>query len=277
MPRSIHIHFVISFVCNRQALISVNGELLNKQLNRSCPQGRILSPFLWLILINGLLDINLPLAARIQAFADDTALSTISDFLNEIETTANSLLNVIQKWGLSVKLRFNPLKCEALIFTRKTKLQPITLIMNNQQLSVVTEFKYLVVWLDQRLNWHEHFDEAVPKTRRLIFAVNRCTRLKWRLSSEVLRVLWKQAFELILLYGCPIWSPALRINILVNKLRQVQFLIACKIIRSFKTVSFEFEASTVLANIVPVELSAKERITLFALKHIDFVITVLTC
>ena len=98
-----------------------------------------------------------------------------------------------------VKLRFNPLKCEAVIFTRKTKLQPITLIMNNQQLSVVTEFKYLGVWLDQRRNWHKLFDEAVAKTKRLIFAVNRCTRLKWGRSSEVLRVLWKQAFEPILL------------------------------------------------------------------------------
>ena len=159
-------------------------------------------------------------------------------------------------------------KCEAVIFTRKTKLQPITLIMNNQQLSVVTEFNYFGVWLDQRLNWHKHFGEAVAKTKRLIFAVNRCTRLKWGLSSEVLRVLWKQAFEPILLYGCTVWSPALRINILVNKLRQVLSLVAHKIIRSL-TVSFE--ASTVLANIVPFELSAKERITLFVLKHIDLV------
>ena len=94
--------------------------------------------------MNGLLDINLPLAAQIQAFADDTALITVGDSLHEIETTANSILHVIHKWGLLVKLRFNLLKCEAVIFTRKTKLQPITLIMNNQQLSVVTEFKYLV-------------------------------------------------------------------------------------------------------------------------------------
>ena len=47
-----YIHFIASFLCNRQALISVNEEYLHKQLNRSCPQGGILSPLLWLILRN---------------------------------------------------------------------------------------------------------------------------------------------------------------------------------------------------------------------------------
>ena len=81
---AVYIHFIASFLCHREALISVNGEYLHKQLNRSCPQGGILSPLLWLILINDLLEITLPISAEIQAFAGDTALSTISDSLHEI-------------------------------------------------------------------------------------------------------------------------------------------------------------------------------------------------
>ena len=55
---------------------------------------------------------------------------------------------------------------------------------------------------------HRHIDEIVDKSKRLIFAVHRCTKLKWGLSSEVLHTLWREAFEPILLYGCPIWYPA---------------------------------------------------------------------
>ena len=199
-----YIHFIGSFLCYRQATISVNGELITKQLNRSCPHGGILSPFLWLILINDLLTITLPISADIQWFADDTALSIVSNSLKEIETIANSLQDVIHKWGLSVKLNFNPIKCEAVIFTRKINTIPITLTMNNQNIKIIQEAKYLGIWLDRRLNWHRHIDKIVAKSKRLIFAVHRCTKLKWGLSSEVLRTLWRQAFEPILLYGCPI-------------------------------------------------------------------------
>ena len=151
-----YIHFIASFLCNRQATISINGELITKQLNRSCPQGGILPPFLWLILINDLLTITLPISADIQCFADDAALSIVSNSLKEIETIANSLLDVIHKWGLSVKLSFNPIKCEAVIFTGKINMIPITLTMNNQNIKIVHEAKYLGVWLDRRLNWQRH-------------------------------------------------------------------------------------------------------------------------
>ena len=45
-----HVHFIASYLYHREATISVNGGF--KLLNRSRPQGEILSPFLWLILIN---------------------------------------------------------------------------------------------------------------------------------------------------------------------------------------------------------------------------------
>ena len=90
--------------------------------------------------------------------------------------------------------------------------------MDNKEISIVSEAKYLGIWLDQKLNWHRHIEETVAKSKRLIFTVNRTTRLKWGLSSEVLRILWRQAFEPIILYSCPIWSPALRNHILLNKL-----------------------------------------------------------
>ena len=186
--------FIASFLCNWQVTISVDGELLNKQLNRSCPQSGILSPFLWLILINDLLTITLPNLADIQASADDTALTITG------KEIANSLLDVIHKWGLSVKLTFNPTKCEAVIFTRKMNVTPITgLIMNNQKIAIVPEAKYFGIWLDRRLNWHRNANEIVTKSRGLIFPVHRCTKLKWRLSNEFLSILWRQAFEPILL------------------------------------------------------------------------------
>ena len=116
---------------------------------------------------------------------------------------------------------------------------------------------------------HRHIDEIVAKSKGLIFAVHRCTKLKWGLSSEVLRTLWRQAFEPILLYGCPIWYPALRNKVLLTKLHQVQSLIARKVIRAYKTVSFD--ASTVLADIIPIELVANKRATFSAIKHFELI------
>ena len=94
-----NIRFITSFLCSRQALISVNGELLNKQLNLSCPQGGILSPYLSLILINGILGIYLLLTAQIQAFADDTALSIISDSLTLPDVRGEGVAPIPQRFS----------------------------------------------------------------------------------------------------------------------------------------------------------------------------------
>ena len=67
-----YIPFVASFLCNCQALISVNGELL-KQSVKSLLFTRRYTVSISLV---GLLDINLPLVAQIQAFADDIVLVT---------------------------------------------------------------------------------------------------------------------------------------------------------------------------------------------------------
>ena len=61
----------------------------------------------------------------------------------------------------------------------------------------------------------------------------------------------------------------MRNNVLLTKLHQVQSLIARKIIRAYKTVPFE--ASTVLADIIPIELSTRKRATLFAIKHFGLI------
>ena len=58
-------------------------------------------------------------------------------------------------------------------------------------------------------------------------------------------------------------------NKVLTKLHQVQSLIARKIIRAYKTVSFD--ASTVLADIIPIELYANKWATLFAIKHFELI------
>ena len=74
------------------------------------------------------MNIDLSAQTDVQAFADDTALSTISNSVDEIQSIANSLLDLIHKWGVSVKLNFNLAKCEAVLLTRKTKIKDINLV-----------------------------------------------------------------------------------------------------------------------------------------------------
>ena len=113
------------------------------------------------------MNIHLPAQTDIQTFADDTALSIISNSPDEIQSIANSLPDVIHKWGVSVKLNFNPAKCEAVLFTRKTEIKDINLVMNNQTIKIVKDAKYLGIFSDQKLNWHKHIYETLAKPKDL--------------------------------------------------------------------------------------------------------------
>ena len=59
-------------------------------------------------------------------------------------------------------------------------------------------------------------------------------------NKRLLNEIWTGCIEQILLHGCPAWIPLLKINKrVVRKIESVQRLVAIKMIRGFKTISYE--------------------------------------
>ncbi len=64
-----------SFLTGRSVVMHLNESNITTTIEKGFPQGRTLSHFLWDIIIDEALRLELPAGVKIQAFADDLVLS----------------------------------------------------------------------------------------------------------------------------------------------------------------------------------------------------------
>jgi hypothetical protein len=70
------VKLVSSFLLNRLALLSHNGSSASFTINLGCPQGGVLSFFLWSVLIDDVLRLHFEFPFSIVGYADDLTLAT---------------------------------------------------------------------------------------------------------------------------------------------------------------------------------------------------------
>ena len=95
-------------------------------------------------------------------------------------------------------------KCEVVTFTTKSKQRHSIYDIADQRLPSKTGYKYLGVWLDNKLDWSKHVDQIITKCIKNINFVFRnlsgtCTRTKTKAYKTLLRPLME--------YGSAVWDP----------------------------------------------------------------------
>lgn len=264
------IKIISSFLHSRKAELSCADTTLLTTVDLGCPQGSILSPFLWNFLVDSLLDAHFPFAYRVIAYADDLVLCTGH---YDPETARRNLQYSIDhaiSWGAAAKLAFNAAKTVYMLFSRRKlnllDLPPIH--VNSTPINPSSSCIYLGLTIDTKLNWREHVTKKCTCIKRLLFIVNKCCRLTWGISREKLITIYKSIFVPKLLYGCIVWGGASRQKWCIKLLRADQRPLIIAISRSFRTNSTL--SALVLANISPLYYSIKERIGLKVLLQDDF-------
>jgi len=87
------------------------------------PQGGVLSPLLWCLVVNDLLTRLSGGGVYIQGYADDICLLAVGKFPNTVSGLVQWALSTVEIWHNEVGLSANPDKTGLVAFTRKRKLQ----------------------------------------------------------------------------------------------------------------------------------------------------------
>ena len=123
-----------SYLRNRKMYTSVNNHLssIMRIINRSVPQGSILGPLLFLILIN-----DMPNSTELLSilFADDTTGLTCGDDINTIGPFINSELQKIGMWLKANELSINTSKTKIMIFSNNRIIQDFKFVFNNNDMN----------------------------------------------------------------------------------------------------------------------------------------------
>ena len=169
------------------------------------PQGSVLGPVLFLILINDLPD---NIRSSVRLFADDCVLyRNINSPLDcqILQDDLNSLAKWEMDWQMKFK-KFNVCKCHSM---RVTRLHPSRQIQFNhtlhqQTLEQVQSAKYIGLTITDDLDWGQHISEITCKATKTLGFLRRNLALAPRHTKEVA---YKTLVQSQLEYAAPIWHP----------------------------------------------------------------------
>ena len=133
-------------------------------ISTGVPQGSILGPLLFIIFINDLPKSSTFFSTRL--YADDTSLTASGSDLDSLLREINNHLPAVYEWLCSNKLTLNLTKTKFLIFMPRQKenynLYSL-LTVANVHFEKFFCVKYLGVYIDCHLTWHDHIDYICGK------------------------------------------------------------------------------------------------------------------
>lgn len=260
-PKSI-LRVISSFLHGRTVSYSSLYCTVEKELTKGCPQGSVLGPFLWNLVLDEFLSSDLPMDCKSIAYADDLAIIVGGNSRRVLEQKAAACMQAFELWTSSCKLAASIDKTKYLIFGARLDRNPVV-HLQGRPVSRSVVHKYLGVQLDDRLGFLQHVQYVVGKVKKLFLNLRRLVITQWDSPHNALLTIYKCAVLPILSYGLPIWGHRLQHSRVVRKLREIQGLCLRCVLRAYRTVPVE--ALCILARTPPLHL---ELAKLHALMHI---------
>ena len=158
-------NWIINMISSRCIALELAGEQVVRSISKGCLQGGVLSPFLWNLVVNDLLH-SFKGYENLLAYADDLLLlQSGSDKQTVIETTEKHLENII-KWCQSKGLEISQVKTQVIFWTRNKNIhKPKTFKIKDTIIDIVSSTKYLGVIIDEHLNWKDHINQQIKKSK----------------------------------------------------------------------------------------------------------------
>ncbi|KAJ3622384.1 hypothetical protein MTP99_002898 [Tenebrio molitor] len=226
---------VKSYVTDR-LVIYQNGDLeVRKTCTKGCPQGSVLGPTLWNLVLDVFLEEDLPEEVKVIAYADDIALIIRSNSRKQLRGAMQRAVEVLDGWAYRNKLTISTAKSKIMVHrpNRKSHNRDLRVVINNKTLGIVKEMRYLGILIDPKLNFNNHIRAVCDKAKKC----------------------------------CEVWAHRLAVSKNRRKLEAVYGLAAKIIISGYSSVSHE--AAGVIAGILPLDLQVGQQACRNALRRVE--------
>ena len=209
--------WISSFLNERTQCVNMNGSIsASAPVTSGIPQGSVLGPILFVIYINDLPEV-IDKDSLAFLFADDTKLFREIKSEHDIKTLQNDI-NEVVKWSNIWLLKFHPDKCKHMgIAINKSTQLAHHYNMDGHLLEKSKCEKDIGVYIDEKLNFKQHINNAVNKANRVLGVARRTFDT---LDHSSFTFIFKGLVRPHLEYGAPVWSPH-HLN-LINTIENVQ-------------------------------------------------------
>jgi len=206
--------WITDFLKDRTQDVMLDGQTSSESpVTSGVPQGTVLGPLLFLVYIN---DLPTRVSSTVRMFADDCLLYREIRNKNDSKVLQHDL-DRLQDWEQDWLMEFNPAKCEAITFTKKTKPVKTEYQLHNQILTTVESAKYLGVNISSKLSWNTHVDITAKKaTQSLNFIRRNFSCCPSSIREQCYKTLVRPQLE----YASSVWDNPVKRN--ATKIEAVQ-------------------------------------------------------
>lgn len=180
----------------------VSGTLMS---STGAPQGTVLAPFLFTLYTADFKYTSE--SCHIQKYSDDTAI--VACIRNGQESEYRDLIKAFSDWSNENHLLLNTSKTKEMIidFRRfKPPLQPVN--TGGVDIEVVPSYKYLGVYLDNKLDWSLNTDALYKKGQSRLFFLRKLR--SFNICSKMLQMFYQSVVASVLFYAAVCWGGSIR-------------------------------------------------------------------
>ncbi|KAL4104985.1 hypothetical protein QTP88_020260 [Uroleucon formosanum] len=204
-------NLIKSYLTARRFKVKINDTPSQiKIINAGVLQGSKISPLLFNIYVS---DFSTSINTEIALYADDSAIYSSSTDVETVTKNMQDHLNGIQIWGDKWKIKLNPQKSTAVLFTNRRPKTPGNLKLYGNNIPWSPSIKYLGVILDRKLTWNPQItsklQQGYQRLKILYPLLNRQSSLSWKCFI----LLYKQILQPLLLYAVPVWGNCAKTHI----------------------------------------------------------------
>lgn len=204
------INLLKSYLQNRSQVVCVGKDKSSvASIKLGVPQGSVLGPFLFLVMIN---DLPPFIQSNTVLYADDTTFLNYSNDFNDLKLLVDNTISQASVWFRANGFLLNDSKTQQITFSLRDR--PPSDDLNS--------VKFLGVYIDYKLTWEKHINYISGKLSRVIYLLRSLTNC---VPHNYVRSSYFSFFQSILAYGILLWGNCSHVkDILILQKRAIRVI-----------------------------------------------------